>query len=604
MKKVLSFVLTLGVLLCCASPVYAEKPSIEISQKGVEDSSNIHYGIDLSGKDCCIDGLNANLVKNGSFEDKDNCWSFEGTDCILGDTDSLGGQNTTYNIVKTDSKCIIRNLGDTDDKSGAMGFVKGEKYNFTCFVKNIDFEGDVFIQLESERSDSNMVKLSTDALSKRGWTKLSTTISASATKPGGLAITFNGTGSLQIDSVSLVPHSSYGYGSEQWKNTALRADLVAALKNLNPSFIIFPVYAENWLSTIGETSGRSGNNEIGCHEYLQLCSDLNAEPIPKIIFDEKTDADTCAQNTLALIEYANADALTSYYGALRSGSGSENGFDLKYVYISGRNITKIKDAIDNKYAHLTVLNDEDITLFGANTAYGTGITKSNMGAALFDGVDLIVPYGFTAHKTAFSKVGSTIESSLIWFDEYSLVLSPAYYVQMIMANNMGEQEILLSQINRELGTPMVTIDTGRQVLYITFLNSGNSTSLDITLSDFDSINYVSEINVSAGYKSASNVIGKQRVAPATREIAFDKNSFTAELEANSITVIRVAYGSNTGDRLYQIPEEIDCSTKLYIPVAVKVVIGVFSISIPIGAVIGFFTYKNIISKSSKKKGDE
>lgn len=123
-----------------------------------------------------------------------------------------------------------------------------------------------------------------------------------ATENGGLGISFNGTGSICIDYVTLVPDDSFGLGDGEWKYASLRADMFEALKNLKPSFLKFPgdCTAEkndgyNWKDTIGEPALRrqsvsvynnsskgyfaNNSNMLGYHEYFQLARDLNAVPV-------------------------------------------------------------------------------------------------------------------------------------------------------------------------------------------------------------------------------------------------------------------------------------------------------------------------------------
>lgn len=604
MKKILCFIVAISVMLCCGSvPALAESMPLVISLNSARESNNDNpYGIDLSSKECAIDGgLNANLVANGSFENQDQYWSFAGTNCVLGDNESIDQSNPTYDVVKVNETSIIKNYGYSADQKGAMGFVENKQYIFTCYIKNVDFSGEAYIQLEAKKN-SNLVKLSTDAIGKQSWTKITATVGAAATDLGNLAITFTGKGSLQIDCVSLVAKDSYGNGNEEWKSAYLRADIVNAFKNLKPAFVIFNVPVQRWQESIGDSSSRGAGLEIGYHEYLQLCEDLNAQPIPKITLDDNASVEDCTQNALAMIEYANADSLTSYYGALRGGNGNDAGFDLKYIYLSGKGMGDIKSAIDEKFSNVMVLTDEDIASIGANTEYGSGATKNNMGAGLFDAMDMLAPAsGFVAHKNALAT--DSEESSLIRIDQYGMALSPAYYEQMVLANNCGSEEIPTTQFD-EKTSQYVSLDQGKQLLYITLVNQGDfSKSINISLDDFDMVNYVSSIDVSAGYKSASNILGKQRVAPKTEELTVEENTIEAKLEANSVTVIRVTYGNNTGENLYQIPEEIDCTTKMFIPLGIKVIITVLCVSVPVGTVIGFFIYKKLLSKKSKKKRD-
>ena len=269
----------------------------------------------------CDGGLVSNLVNNDSFEyqfNKTAGWTANGIELNTDDTsEPLNKSNPTYARITADGKGTLRNLGYTelydyksydineDKKATAdMGFKQGEGYDFACYIKNSDFDGTVSVYLDSPSNKSNITQL--DISNTSGiWTKLTATLESVAAEDGGLAIEFNGKGTLCLDFVTLIPQSSYGYGSESWKYTTLRSDLYTALAQLNPGFIRFPggCLAEgdslanlyDWKETIGpleertqfynlwrDDNGREyiNTNAMGYHEYFQLCADLGAEALP------------------------------------------------------------------------------------------------------------------------------------------------------------------------------------------------------------------------------------------------------------------------------------------------------------------------------------
>lgn len=580
---------------------YAETPAIKISENSAEPVfAENPYGIDLTNTEY---GLGANLVKNGSFESKDSGWSFEGTACVLGDSDPVSSANTTYSVINVQNRCVLKNHGYGDKK--AMSFTERERYSFSCNIKNIDFSGEILLQLSSGKKDSNIVKLSTDTLSKKSWSVVSAQISAAATDMGELEIIFDGNGSLQLDSVSLVPMNSYGSGNAEWKYTNLRNDTVQALKMLSPSFLLFGTDGEHWQSTIGDSAQRGDGSEIGYHEYLQLCSDLNAEPIPTIDtdkIDNNDNPDNYVQGVLDLIEYANADSITSYFGALRAGNGSEDTFDIQHIYLRGNGsaLGSIRSAVEEKYDNVAVLTDKDMQSICNVTEYGNGTAKSNMGAAVRSGKEMInSPSGFISCKNAIGFADNeSNEPYLITAAPEGISLSPEYYVQMLLSNNFGDQEITLPQINENI-TSTARLDSAKQILSIYFANEGASKVIDLVPDGFDSVESVSVQSVSSAFKSTANIMGKQRIAPEEKEIESDEGNLKIELKSNSVTVIRVAYGGNTGNNLYRFAEELDLSTRLYIPVAVRIIAAVLAVSVPLGTVLGFFLYKKVISKKKR-----
>lgn len=324
MKKklsiILAFILTLTV---GATPAFASGNTVlEISKKDesykISDKLYGSFIEDISY--ACDGGLVSNLVNNDSFEYKFNnttAWTAEGGELTVGTEKPLNKSNPSYAVINTYGKCTLKNTGftemykyksyDRDEKKAKqsdMGFKKNVQYDFSCYIKNESFKGDVNVYLDSKSNKNNIVKLDiskTDGI----WTKLSATLKSNADEDGGLAIELNGEGILNLDFVTLVPKNSYGYGTKEWKYVTLRSDLYTALKQLSPKFVRFPggCLAEgdslanlyDWKETIGpleervqfynlwrDDEGRDyiNTNAMGYHEYFQLCADLNAEPLP------------------------------------------------------------------------------------------------------------------------------------------------------------------------------------------------------------------------------------------------------------------------------------------------------------------------------------
>lgn len=324
MKKklsiILAFILTLTV---GATPAFASGNTVlEVSKKSesykISDKLYGSFIEDISY--ACDGGLVSNLVNNDSFEYKFNnttAWVTDGLTLGTGTEKPLNKNNPTYAEIRVNGKGTLKNTGytemykyksyDRDEKKAKqsdMGFKKGGEYEFGCYIKNENFKGDVNVYLDSKSNKNNIVSLDiskTDGI----WTKLTATLKSNADEDGALAIEFDGKGKINIDFVTLVPKSSYGYGTKEWKYVTLRDDLYTALKQLSPKFVRFPggCLAEgdslanlyDWKETIGpleervqfynlwrDDEGRDyiNTNAMGYHEYFQLCADLNAEPLP------------------------------------------------------------------------------------------------------------------------------------------------------------------------------------------------------------------------------------------------------------------------------------------------------------------------------------
>lgn len=490
MKKPITFLIALILIIttCCFPASADEGYVLNISAKdNPHEISDKLYGLfieDISY--ACDGGLVSNLVNNNSFEYEFNnaaSWSFDNLDVSFDDSSAaLNQKNPTYACVKVNGKGSITNIGFTEmydyktydrneskAKTADMGFKADTEYSFSCYINNIDFEGTVSVYLDSPANRANVIQLD---ISRSGnvWTQLSADLAAVATEDGALTIELDGTGTLLLDFVNLIPKDSYGYGSNEWKYTSLRSDLYESLSRLNPAFIRFPggCLAEgdslenlyDWKATIGPLEEREqsynlwkddfgrdyiNTNSMGYHEYFQLCADLDAKPVPIVnagltcqaranydnhaiayLKSSMTEAqwqeymtnvrnipedniewregftadiealninsetdwnqylnsialtpgtkewDAYVQDILDLIEYANGDATTTYWGAIRAANGSVKPFNLEYIGIGNenwgevyeRNFRELYKAVKTAYPEITIISSSGAWLEG------------------------------------------------------------------------------------------------------------------------------------------------------------------------------------------------------------------------------------------------
>jgi alpha-N-arabinofuranosidase len=200
------------------------------------------------------------------------------------------------------------------------------------------------------------------------WKKYSSTFTATATDAGAkLDIWFEGTGTVDIDMISLFP-------DDTWKKRpgGLRADLVQKLADLKPGFVRFPggcivegrelETRYQWKNTVGPVENRRlivnrWNTEfkhrptpdyfqtfgLGFYEYFLLAEDIGAEPLPILNCGMACQFNTAElvpvdqldpyiQDALDLIEFANGSA-DSKWGSVRSGMGHPEPFNMKFLGI-------------------------------------------------------------------------------------------------------------------------------------------------------------------------------------------------------------------------------------------------------------------------------
>lgn len=422
MKKFLSALCALfaviGIIaaLSACSATKNVSATVDKNAATVEVSSDL-YGLFLEDISFAGDGgLISELVNNKSFEyeyDKTVCWRFSDLQASVETGGGLNENNPSYLHVTVNGSGSVLNLGYVEffddmtdnyneDKMNTpdMGFKEGVAYDFSAWIYNMDYVGNISISPTYEGSAvSANVPLPAQ---NNAWTKVTASFTAEESLDGGLRIDFEGAGNLRLDFVSLTPRSAHGYGSGEWKYVTLRTDLYEALEELHPSFIRFPggCLAEgddlgdlfDWKNTVGPLEERKHSNNIwrydpngryygntfslGYHEYFQLCEDLGALPLPilnvgmicQFQFDpdyRDVEADYRAgkmseeewnaylnsfayapgsaeyeaytQDVLDLLDYALAPAGTNEWADLRAENGHPDPFDLRYLGLGNEN---------------------------------------------------------------------------------------------------------------------------------------------------------------------------------------------------------------------------------------------------------------------------
>ena len=323
MKRIFCFIASLILALSQCVYAYAGSEStLDITLSSTSNASNMLYGISLEGSGLGLEaGLGAQMLNNGSFEYADNneyAWEFDGLDRTLSNQKPMNKSNTVYEVLSVKGNGFLRNLGFVqpfDDKgnysssavSGSIHFEKGEIYEFSCWMMNVDFDGNISVYLDSNQNKHEAQAIDTDLIKRDKWTYVSAKLTAAESETGAIVIKFAGKGSICIDQVSLVPIDSYGYGRAEWKYSSLNKNVFQAIKELNPSFVVIPdvtrLKGEDneyycWKNTLGtlEQRRQSLNDDndyengvcsnysayLGYHEYFQLCNELEAMPVVQV----------------------------------------------------------------------------------------------------------------------------------------------------------------------------------------------------------------------------------------------------------------------------------------------------------------------------------
>ncbi|MFM7187678.1 MAG: alpha-L-arabinofuranosidase C-terminal domain-containing protein [Armatimonadota bacterium] len=374
----------------------------------------------------------------------------------------------------------------------------GDSYSLRYFVRPGTFRGIIRAELISESGKVLFSGVTTALIPGTVWREIKGTIKATTTEPKAqLRLTFNGTGTLQLDWVSLFPNTWNGQAN------GLRPDLAQYLAGLKPSFIRFPggCYVEglsfemapDWRKTVGLPTERPGmrgywqyrsTDGFGFHEYLQFCETLKADAL-YVAFAGMTvhpennwpldKIDPVVQQTLDAIEYAIGPT-TSKWGALRAKNGHPKPFPLKYVEIGnehppalyGDYYAKFRKAIKAQYPQLQVVmsmfwsglnqpaidrvGDANIDIVDEHAYRGSGWARSN-----FDYFDRYPRKGWGIYMGEYAHNQRA---------DFSAALDDSLFLMMMERNGdlvkMASYAPLLANVNkRDWGVNLIEFDSSR-----------------------------------------------------------------------------------------------------------------------------------------------
>jgi alpha-L-arabinofuranosidase len=373
-------------LVCSALCVQAQQKAVFTvkADKPVADVSPSMWGIFFEDINLGADGgLYAELVKNRSFEFLKPLMGWKVTGGKSRNGLNIGGEITIINrpeMGETNPRfmrvLLDRNakgsLGLTNEGFRGMGIKQGLRYDFSVLYSLKSGNAKLYLELVNEKGDVIGSGSFSPALTGDNWQKGETSFTATATEQKAkLNVWFEGTGTLDIDMISLFP-------GDTWKGRkgGLRADMVQILADMKPGFIRFPggciveghdlSTRYQWKKTIGAVDNRKliinrWNNEfahrptpdyfqtfgMGFFEYFQMAEDIGAEPLPilncgmacQFNTAELTpieEIDPYIQDALDLIEFANGP-LTSNWGKIRADMGHPAPFNLKMLGVGNEN---------------------------------------------------------------------------------------------------------------------------------------------------------------------------------------------------------------------------------------------------------------------------
>ncbi len=337
-------------------------------------------------------GIYPEMVRNRSFEDAGTLenWKFASTSGaseasissadVHGQPAPLNPFNRNSLRVKADGAFTLQNEG-----YWGMNFVKGDGYTFKVAARGDRFAGKLTVRLLSNAGE----ELASGEISGIGnrWNSHALRLTPkSSDARGKLEISGDGSGTLFLDMVSLMPETT-------WKDHGLRVDLAKSLDGLHPKFMRFPggcwvegddfAHMNHWKNTVGDIDvrmpllniwGYNATQGMGLYEYLQLSEDLGAEPLFCInvgmSHKETVPLDRMSQwvqDALDVVEYANGPT-NSTWGAMRAAAGHPAPFNLKYMEIGNENggpdylerWPLLVDAIRARYPYIQCIANSDL----------------------------------------------------------------------------------------------------------------------------------------------------------------------------------------------------------------------------------------------------
>jgi len=401
---------------------YAQQTILEVNtSKTIAKIQPTMYGIFFEDINFAADGgLYAEMVKNRSFEFDTPLmgWSQPGSNIHSLNLES-GIATPIRTVGNTNNPDFCRIIINNDkgyqiinEGFRGMGIKKDAKYNLSLKAANHNNAiKKIIVQFIDK--DKKVLGETVISPSASSWKDYSSQIIATATEAKAqLKITFEGTGTIDLDMISLFPE-------ETWNNrkNGLRKDIVQLLYDLKPGFLRFPggcivegKTLENryqWKKTVGAVENRETminrwnvefkNKQapdyfqsfgLGFFEYFQLSEDVGAEPLPilscGIACQYNTgelvpmeELDPYVQDALDLIEFANG-AVTTKWGKIRSDMGHPKPFNLKFIGVGNEQwgpqyIERYKvfaEAIKSKYPNMTIVSGSGPSPDGAFFEYG------------------------------------------------------------------------------------------------------------------------------------------------------------------------------------------------------------------------------------------
>ena len=499
MKHNLISKITLCGLLFTGFFANAQKTTLEVDvAKTVTKIQPTMFGLFFEDINFAADGgLYAEMIKNRSFEFDKPLMGWDQPNSKRLSLNKQSGFALPITVLENKTNPNFCRVQVNDDKGYAlvnegfrgMGVKKDAKYNLSLKVANHDGAiKKIIIQFIDK--DKKVLGETSIVPTSNDWKSYSAQFSATQTEAKAkLKITFEGTGTIDLDMISLFPEDTW-----KGRKNGLRKDIVQLLYDMKPGFLRFPggcivegrTLADRyqWKNSVGAVENRKTminrwNMEfpqkaapdyfqsfgLGFFEYFQLSEDIGAAALPVLSCGmacqyntgELTpidELDPYVQDALDLIEFANGSEATPW-GKLRSDMGHPKPFNLKYIGVGNEQwgpdyIERYKifeKAIKEKYPKITIVSGSGPSPDGEYFDYGMQeLRKLNAelvdehyykspqwfrdNAARYDNYDRKGPKVFAGEYAAHS----TIDNKLITKNNWESAFSEAAFMTGLERN--------------------------------------------------------------------------------------------------------------------------------------------------------------------------
>ena len=345
---------------------------------------------------------------------------------------------------------------------------------------------------------------------------------------------------------------------------------------------------------------------MGLLEFMGWCEDLNMAPLLAVYagyslrqqpVEPGALLEPYVQDALDEIEYLTGDAKATYWGSQRAKDGHPAPFTLKYIEIGNEDyfdhsksydarFAQFSDAFKAKYPQLQLIATAPVTsrkpdliddhyyrnakaffadihhydkadrngpkIFVGEWATREGSPTPNMNAALGDAAwmtgmernsDLILMHCYAPLFVNVNPGGMQWASDLIGYDALNSYGSPAYYAQVMFANNLGNA---LPQTELKAAADLllpysVTVDTKSRTVYMKAVNPGATPQpLQINIKGTAATAFEGqEITLTSANPTDTNSISEpEKIVPAAAPVKVGA-AFTRTLKPYSVTVLKL-----------------------------------------------------------------